>query len=317
MMDDVTVIGAGVIGLTSALRLIEAGARVSVRCTDAPEDTVSAVAAAVWYPSGFATGDARALTWARAGFDQLAQDAVHGAPGVTMRRTRMLLRAPAPTPWWAPAVPDFRLAEPNGEHPGVLQEWQFTVPTVEMRPYLRWLVQRLTSAGGVLDRRPVGTLDELDTPVVVNATGLGARTLAGDDAVHPIRGQIVLVSNPGIETSVRDEQNPAGHAYIHPRSSDVVLGGTVEPHQYGTAPDEQVSAAILERCRALVPELARARVLGQAAGLRPGRTGGIRLEAVPGAQPGPAVVHNYGHSGSGVTLAWGCADETARLVEGL
>ncbi|GAA3597536.1 FAD-dependent oxidoreductase [Kineosporia mesophila] len=305
------------IGLSCAVRLLEAGLAVTVRCADATEDTVSATAAAVWYPSGFPAGDARSLIWARAGFDQLARDAVHGAPGVTMRRTRMLLRRPAPAPWWVPAVPDFRLVEHTGQQPGVAQEWQFTVPTVEMRPYLRWLVQRVSSGGGVLERRPVNTLDDLDTPVVVNASGLGARTLAADDAVHPIRGQIVLVSNPGIETSVRDENHPAGPAYVHPRSTDIVLGGTVEPHRYDTTPDPGVTAAILERCRALVPELAHARVLGQAAGLRPGRAGGIRLEVAPGTRPGTHVVHNYGHGGAGVTLAWGCADETARIVESL
>ncbi|GLY29699.1 D-amino-acid oxidase [Kineosporia sp. NBRC 101731] len=305
------------IGLSCAVRLLEAGLEVTVRCADAPEDTVSAVAAAVWYPSGFPAGDARSLDWARGGFDQLAQDVIHGAPGVTMRRTRMLLRRPAPSPWWSAAVPDFRLVEHDGAQSGVTQEWQFTVPTVEMRPYLRWLIQRVSSSGGVLERRPVRTLDELATRVVVNASGLGARTLADDDAVHAIRGQIVLVSNPGIETSVRDENHPAGHAYVHPRSTDVVLGGTVEPHQYGTTPDPEVTAAILERCRALVPELAHARVLGQAVGLRPGRTGGIRLEVGPGPRSGTHVVHTYGHGGAGVTLAWGCADEVARIIQSL
>ncbi len=315
-MNDVTVVGAGVIGLSCAIRLLEAGAKVTVRSADASGDTVSAVAAAVWYPSGFPAGDDRSLTWAKTGFDQLAQDAVHDAPGVVMRGTRMLLRRPTPTPWWAPAVPDFRLVEtPDGE-PGADQEWRFTVPGVEMRPYLDWLVQRFTGGGGVLERRPVRSLAELDTPFVVNASGLAARTLAGDDAVHPIRGRIVLVSNPGIETSVRDEGNPAGSTYVHPRRNDIVLGGTVEPNQYDTTPDPEVATAILDRCRALVPELAHASVIRAETGLRPGRTGGIRLELTDGVKPDQRVVHNYGHGGAGVTLAWGCADETLRLVQG-
>ena len=305
------------IGLTCALRLLEARANVTVRCAEMPENTVSATAAAVWYPSGFATGDARCLTWARAGFDQMRDDARHEVPGVTMRPTHMLLREPEPVPWWAPAVPDFRLVKHCGDHPGIAQEWRFTVPAAEMRPYLSWLRQRVTSSGGFMDHRPVRALEDLETPFVVNATGLGAQTLAADNAVHPIRGQIVLVSNPGLGTSVRDEHNPAGPTYVHPRSTDIVLGGTFEPEQRNTTPDPEAARAILERCRALVPALAHARVLGHAVGLRPGRTGGIRLEAVSGPRAGTYVIHNYGHGGAGVTLAWGCADETLRIIEGL
>ena len=57
--------------------------------------------------------------------------------------------------------------------------------------------------------------------------------------------------------------------------------------------------------------LAGAPVLGHRVGLRPARRT-VRLEAVPG-ETG-TVVHCYGHGGSGVTLAWGCADDVLALV---
>ena len=47
-------------------------------------------------------------------------------------------------------------------------------------------------------------------------------------------------------------------------------------------------------------------------GLRPGRPE-IRLEREDAAN-GPPRIHNYGHGGSGITLSWGCAEETLRLV---
>ena len=80
----------------------------------------------------------------------------------------------------------------------------------------------------------------------------------------PARGQIVLVANTGIYTSVRDEGDPS--TYVHPRSRDVVLGGTWQEGDWNTTPDPATRDAILERCRALVPELAGAPVLGEKVG---------------------------------------------------
>lgn len=47
-------------------------------------------------------------------------------------------------------------------------------------------------------------------------------------------------------------------------------------------------------------------------GLRPRRHGGVRLEVDHGWDT--PVVHNYGHGGGGVTLAWGCADRVVDLA---
>ncbi|WP_437668786.1 FAD-dependent oxidoreductase [Sorangium sp. So ce131] len=319
MNHDVVVVGAGIVGLTCAARLQEAGARVAVVTADEPARTVSRIAAAVWYPT-HTVGDPRVLDWARRTFDELAAQAVHGVSGVVMRPTRMLLRAPsARPPWWAAAVRDFRVVRPADVPAPFAGEWRFTVPTMEMGPYLDWLVQRVTGGGGVLLRRRIDRLTDVAdlAPVVVNAAGLGAGGLADDAGVHPVRGQVVLVSNPGLRTSVRDEDNPAGATYVHPRSRDVVLGGTFEPGVSDVAPSAATGQAILARCIALVPELAGARVLEQAVGLRPARHGGARVAVdAAGLHGGIRLIHVYGHGGAGVTLGWGCADEVVSLARG-
>ncbi len=46
----VVVVGAGVTGLSCAVRLLEDGHRVDVLARDLPLETTSAVAAALWYP---------------------------------------------------------------------------------------------------------------------------------------------------------------------------------------------------------------------------------------------------------------------------
>jgi D-amino-acid oxidase len=129
-----------------------------------------------------------------------------------------------------------------------------------------------------------------------------------------VRGHLVLVANPGLTVSVRDEDNPDGITYVHPRRHDVVLGGTYQPGTGHTAPDPDTAEAIRHRCVALVPELADAPVLGERIGLRPARHGGPRVEIDPSGHPGRRLVHAYGHGGAGVTLSWGCAAEVADLA---
>jgi D-amino-acid oxidase len=309
---NVTVVGAGISGLACAVRLQEHGHAVTVVTAHEPSDTVSRLAAAVWYPTHTAA-DPRVLAWAHRTYDELTAQAAAGVPGVVPRPTRMIVRGTPATPWWAAAVPDFVAA------PG---EWRFTVPSVEMEVYLPWLLDRFATAGGRLVRHRLARLSDAPVvsggaDVVVNASGLAARDLAGDPAVHPARGQVVGVANPGLVTSVRDEDHPAGMTYVHPRSRDVVLGGTFQPGDWDTTVDPATTAAILARCVELVPELAAAPVLWQAAGLRPARHGGARVGIDPVALPGGArVVHDYGHGGAGITLAWGCAEEVLTLTGG-
>jgi D-amino-acid oxidase len=301
-MADVIVLGGGIIGLTAAVRLREAGADVTVWAPDDPQDTVSSIAAAVWYPT-HTDYEPRLLAWAGRTYDEFTRQAAAGVPGILLRPTRNLERdASDAVPWWASAARDVTIGPAA---PPYARTVRFTAPLVEMNVYLPWLRSRVT-----VRRRAVTGLDEAlaQAPVVVNATGLAAGRLAGDPDVYPARGQIVLVANPGVTESVRADGDPG--SYVHPRSSDVVLGGTFEVGRWDTVPDPAARATILERCTALVPALAGAPVLGERVGLRPCRTGGPRVER------DGAVVHAYGHGGAGMTLAWGCADEVTALITG-
>ncbi len=286
-MIDVVVVGGGVIGLTAAIRLQAAGAAVQVWSADDPLDTVSAVAAAVWYPTRMAE-DPRVRAWGLRAYEVFGRQYAEGVPGLLLRDTRNLGYSGHTLPWWAPpgaAVVD--------------GEVRFRAPLAEMAVYLPWLAGQVD-----LVRRRVETLDEARSAarVVVNATGLGARTLAADPAVRPARGQIALVTNPGLTTSIRG----AGF-YVHPRATDVVLGGTFQLDDRRTDPDPATRSAILAATREMAPPLAGATFLADRVGLRPVRDGGPRVEA-----QGP-VIHAYGHGGAGMTLSWGCADEIVRL----
>jgi D-amino-acid oxidase len=304
------VLGAGIVGLTSAVRLVEAGHRVRVLAADLPAQSTSNLAAAIWYPTGFGP-QAGVLDWAAQAFRTYREMTTNGVPGVVMRDSRQLLRqAPDGQPWWASAVGGVEVADIPSPYAG---SYRFTVPLVEMPVHLPWLVGRLQELGGEIDQQRVTTLGELDgaADILVNCTGLGARRLCADDSVRPLRGQVVRVANPGLTESVRDEQHPAGRTYVHPRSDDCILGGTADLDEWDTTPDPAVTAAILARCTEVVPALEGAEVVGVHVGLRPARPS-VRLEVEQ--LKNSTLIHNYGHSGAGITLGWGCAATVVDLV---
>lgn len=302
------VAGAGVIGLSCAVRLLEADYQVNVFARDLPLETTSAVAAALWYPYLAAPQD-RVREWARtsyAQFQRLAEDPASGVRMVT--GTQVHRAAQVPDPWWAAVGPQVvRVSPPAGWQ----DAWQFPAPIAAMPNYLRWLTGRVEELGGTITRMALTDLPR-PTGVLVNATGLGAVGLAGDHRMESVRGQVLLIEQVGLDRWWLDDDGPT---YLIPRLDDIVVGGSQEPGEWSTVPDRERAEAILDRATALVPELSgrlrAARVLAHKVGRRPFRPT-VRVERERlGATD---LVHCYGHGGAGVTLSWGCADEVLRLI---
>lgn len=308
----VLVVGAGVIGLTAAVRLLDAGHAVRVWTADDPLDTTSRVAGAVCYPYRVSPPE-QALAWGQRSAQVFAGLARDPATGVLLLSGLELLRRVQPDPWWRAAVNGFGAAVPGELPEGYAAGWRFTTPVVAMDRYLPWLLERVEEAGGRIERRTVDHPEDVagQADVVVGCLGVGARRLHGDASVEPVRGQVVLVDNPGLDRFVLDQEHPEGPTYVIPRGQDCVLGGTAEPGVWDTEPDPRTAARIRERCAALVPALRTAAVREHRVGLRPTRPR-IRLEADTIA--GQAWVHAYGHGGAGVTLSWGCAEAITALT---
>jgi D-amino-acid oxidase len=307
----VRVIGAGIVGLATALRLREAGHAVDVVAAEVGEQTTSAAAAAIWYPYRALPEDA-VTRWAALGYHALEALSADPGAGVDLRAGRQLCRAETPDPWWVDAVPRFGRVRPADLAPGYVDGFELTVPVVDMPVHLRWLVDQLATMGVSIRQDRVDDLaathDGVDA--LVNCTGLGARELVGDTELLAVRGQIVLVEQFGLQRWTLDETDPLDPTYVVPRRDTVVVGGTAVDGDEDRAVRPDVADAILRRASELVPELARARVLAHRVGLRPGRST-VRLEVDAN---DARIVHCYGHGGAGVTLAYGCAEDVVRLV---
>ena len=310
-MARVTVVGGGVVGLTSALELARAGHEV--RCVRDQQviDTVSAVAGGLWFPY-HVEPRGRVIGWGRTALARFADLASDPASGVALREGMIVERGRAER-WWTQSLPSWREggeAElPAGATGGVVA----TLPLVTMPIFLPWLENRCAERGVVLEHARVDSLDDLDAEVVVVAAGLRSGALVGDASGTPSRGQVALLENPGITRWLVDDDHPDGMLYVLPHPGWVVCGGTDVSGSWDTEPDPAVHEAIVRRARSAVPELAEAGVLGSRVGLRP-VAAAVSLAASEVA--GRRVVTNHGHGGAGVTLSWGCAAEVVRLVAG-
>jgi D-amino-acid oxidase len=315
---DVVVVGAGVSGLTTAICLAEAGLATLVVTERPPRDTTSAVAGAIWGPHLVEPGE-RTARWGRQTLAVLRELAADPATGVRTGTGVEASRSPQPAipPPWLAELGWYRYCRPADLPAGFASGWRYAAPLVYMPAYLDYLATRFAGAGGRLRSATVTSLAQLArehrAAAVVNCTGAAAARLAGDPEMVPVRGEMLVAVNPGLEEFFivnADESRELMYAFPH--GDIVVLGGTEVRGSWSLAPDPAKAERILSDWAAVEPRLRGVRVIGHRVGLRPCRPR-VRLTTEP-AGGGPVIVHNYGHGGAGVTLSWGCAREVTALI---
>jgi D-amino-acid oxidase len=317
---DVLVIGAGVIGLTTAVCLAEAGPRVQVLSRDALEATTSAAAGAVWAPYRIGGNPARINAWSCRSLEVFNALSQVPRSGVHTIISLEVAHGSVAAPEWAALTPGVRPCLSEELPPGYSHGYRFVLPAIDMPVYLAYLLARLERAGGTLQQNAVSVLDDVRdaATVVINCAGMGARDLAIDPTVRPVRGQLVVVANPGVTLGLveaEDNEDARDLTFLIPHGETLVLGGTAEPDNNHREPDPATAEAIRARCTRLDARVAKASILAHRVGFRPERPE-VRVDAEPGS--GGRLWHNYGHGGAGVTLSWGCAETvTAGVVRSL
>ena len=272
----VLVIGAGVIGLTSALSLARKGFRVTVVADRFAPRVTSVVAGALWEWPPAVCGQhqntkslARAKNWSETSlgvFEELARDP---ATGVFVRPVtfyfkdliRQNPRQEAKVSEYKDKVKSFRhdaaLIAEHGVNPELDYRDAYThlAPMVDTDVYMRWLLNEVLRAGcHVIEAKVIGSLGSQEemllrrygADAIVNCTGLGARELT-NDPVFPLRGALIRVRNDGIAmpkiteahcVSHTGSTEGAGFTFIVPRGNDMLLlGGLAEPDEWNLGID--------------------------------------------------------------------------------
>jgi D-amino-acid oxidase len=306
---DLVVVGAGVVGLTTALTAAATGMQVRVLTTLPPGETTSVLATAMVGPT-FGFCGQRVDAWERATIQEFERHI--DAPGVHYSRGLFASRIPNMIPPTASALTGFREADDDELPSGFASGFWGVVITVDMVHYMEYLRARCGDTGIAIDQvAPLTSVNEVFaySPRVANCAGLAARELVPDAGVFALRGPKIVLRNPGLDAFfIEGPPGPHGTSY-HPHDDIVVLGGSAVVSDDAT-PDPAELDAIIERCAVVEPRLRDAEVLEHRVGLRPGRDE-IRLEAED--VEGGRLVHNYGHMGIGVTTSWGCAREAVEL----
>jgi len=243
------VIGAGVMGLTTARLLQEAGIAVTIYTAELPPDTTSAVAGGQISPFGHYRDDsvtpewraqfaaAMAYSWQR--FQRMEGDRYGIRWLTTYEETRRSEPADAERflPDWRPLAP--------AEHPFPVDDMvRYRTLYVETPRFLAELTADFLRAGGKMRVRRFASLAEIATlpeTLIFNCTGIGARELMGDEELIPVRGQLaVLMPQPEVRYAF------AGTAgYMFPRGDGILLGGTFERGESDATPQPADIARIV------------------------------------------------------------------------
>ncbi|WP_333605303.1 FAD-dependent oxidoreductase [Novosphingobium sp.] len=246
----VAVVGAGVMGLTCAVVLLEAGYAVNIYAAKM-KDTTSDRAGGQWAPSivEFLPGErARFDRILKTAFDQHKQRIGKGF-GVSERTNFCKVRShgldlasssgaiPAPRQW--ASLPFEHMNGPGWSYETLLVEPPIFLPKLraDLQGHVAWV------EGEIKDKQ---ALLRLPPKVIINCTGYGARKLLGDRAVEPRKGLLALLP----AQANLDYLFSNGSSYVFPRADHVVVGGSFEARD-DEAKDVAILTSIVENAKAL------------------------------------------------------------------
>ncbi|MFN3818602.1 FAD-dependent oxidoreductase [Blastomonas sp.] len=252
----VAVIGSGIMGLTTARLVQEAGYPVTIYTETLPPGTTSNIAGGQIYPASHFDENMVTPQW---------REQAAAAADYSRRRFQIMVGDDYGVRWLptydqtrrvGPIPPDLRFPGRDrlsaSEHPFPLDNVvKYDTMYVETGRFLERLLSDIRVAGGAVQVRRFDTPEQiaaLPERLVFNCTGLGAAALFGDSELIPVRGQLaVLIPQPEVQYAYS-----LSAGYMFPRADGILLGGTFERGEYLAEPQPQDIADIVESHRALM-----------------------------------------------------------------
>ncbi len=225
---DVAVIGCGAMGLTSALLLQRAGARVTIYAKDLPPNVRSSLASGLWTPDSRICFEEHATPQFKQMWENMARQSFRtyqnllGLPGNPVefidsyfvsdeangaRRPRLAADtrprfAELQRELIADLIPRSEEFVPGSHEFGPRYLRRNTLMMFNITAYAHLLISDFLAAGGkieIAEFHAPGDFAKLREKVLINATGFGARALFGDESVIPVRGQLArTIPEPGV-----------------------------------------------------------------------------------------------------------------------
>jgi glycine/D-amino acid oxidase-like deaminating enzyme len=252
------VLGCGVSGLSTARllqqRFQDGPGTVTIYARDLPPETTSNIAGGFWSPTSVYDTRAAAAKFTEqfrlaCRISNRAFQLLVGTDyGVRWIDTFELYRNEASLARELPGgndlYPQQQAHRDAGHYFGFPYVRQYSTMLVEPPVYLSALLRDFYIAGGrvvVKEFRSREEVMRLAEPVVFNCTGLGARSLFGDQKLGPVRGQLeVLLPQPEVDYCYLSS------GYMFPRRDGIILGGTFDHDDWSLAPRPEQAAQILE-----------------------------------------------------------------------
>ncbi len=313
MSINIAIVGAGVMGLSTAVQLLQKGYSVNIYTDLDPALTTSTVAVAIWMPFGVESDQID--DWSHASLAHYKQMQNNSESGVVWRNHTEFFNIVISKPHWMNLLEEGTAPQCQIPHE-VASIYSIKLPNIDTRKYIIYLLNTVKSLGGNIIQRRITHFDELnESQIIINCAGFGAKHLTGDNNLYPIKGQRFSVKQPceKITESILYTNNDL-ITVIVPHTEHVIIGVSYLVNNDSLNYDMIEEKKQLLRACEFFPQLADATILERRVGLRPGRKNGVRLETEM-TKDKKLIIHSYGHAGGGISLAPGCAASVAKIVE--